>query len=93
MILAEGNSFSNVQAPLEDAAAGGSLFAVGDGSAAAACEQAIGRACEVNVLSGSGEFAGTSDTSFMSNFGGSEVAAADAASGESIKNGAGVGKI
>lgn len=93
MILAEGNAFSNVRSPIEDASAGGSIFTVGDSTAAASCEQALGRACEVNVLDGSGEFVGTSDTSFMSNFGGSEPAAADAASGESIKSGAGVGKI
>lgn len=89
MILAEGNAFSNVQSPIEDASAGGSIFIVGDETAAASCEQALGR--EVNVLDGSGEFVGTSDTRFMANFGGSEPAAADPASGESIKNGAGVG--
>jgi pectin lyase len=92
-ILAEGNSFSSVNAPIEDASAGGSLFAVSDTIAAATCEQFIGRACEVNTLSSSGEFIGTSDTSFMSNFNGQQVASAVAVSAEAIKAGAGVGKL
>ena len=92
-ILAEGNAFSSVAAPIEDAAAGGSLFAVLDSTAAASCEQYLGRACEVNTLSSSGDFTGTSDTSFMANFAGQEIASAVAASGETIKGSAGVGKI
>lgn len=92
-ILAEGNSFSSVVAPIEDASAGGSLFAVADSTAAASCSSFLGRACEVNVLASSGEFTGTSDTSFMANFDGQTVAAADAASGEAIKASAGIGKL
>lgn len=92
-ILAEGNSFSSVNAPIEDASAGGSIFTVNDSTGASACEQFLGRACEVNTVSSSGEFAGTSDTDFMSNFSGAEIASADAASGETVKASAGVGKL
>jgi pectin lyase len=92
-ILAEGNAFSSVKAPIEDASAGGSLFTIQDSTAAASCQQFIGRACEVNTLSSSGEFVGTSDTSFMANFNGQKVASAEAASGATIKAGAGFGKL
>jgi pectin lyase len=92
-ILAEGNVFSSVKAPIEDASAGGSLFTILDSTAAASCEQFLGRACEVNTLSSSGEFVGTSDTSFMANFNGQKIAAAEAASAETIKAGAGFGKL
>jgi pectin lyase len=92
-ILAEGNEFSSVKAPIEDASAGGSLFAIQDSTTAASCEQYLGRACEVNTFSSSGELVGTSDTSFMANFNGQKVASAEAASGATIKASAGVGKI
>jgi pectin lyase len=92
-ILAEGNAFSSVKAPIEDASAGGSLFTIQDSTAAATCQQFLGRACEVNTLSSSGDFIGTSDTSFMANFNGQKVASAEAASGATIKAGAGFGKI
>lgn len=92
-ILAEGNAFSSVKAPIEDASAGGSILTINDASAASTCQQSLGRVCEVNTLSSSGDFTGTSDTSFMSNFAGKDVAAAEAASAQSIKSGAGVGKV
>lgn len=92
-ILAEGNVFSSLKAPIEDASAGGSLFAIQDSTAAATCEQFLGRACEVNTLSSSGDFTGTSDTSFMANFNGQQVASAEAVSAATIKASAGFGKL
>ena len=92
-ILAEGNTFSSVKAPVEDASAGGSLLTINDSTAAAACEQYIGRACAVNTLTDSGDFTGTTDSSFLSNFGSVEAASADETSAATIKGAAGVGKI
>jgi pectin lyase len=69
------------------------LLTINDSAAAAACEQYIGRACAVNTLTDSGDFTGTTDSSFLSNFGSIEAASADEISAATIKAAAGVGKL
>jgi pectin lyase len=92
-VYEEARLLTTQKAPIEDASAGGSLLTINDSTAAAACEQYIGRACAVNTLSDSGDFTGTTDSSFLSNFGSVEAASADETSAETIKGSAGVGKI
>jgi pectin lyase len=57
IILAEGNVFDGVETPIKEGG-GGSVFAANDAAAAAQCEAALGRACEVNSLTGAGPFEG-----------------------------------
>jgi len=90
-VLAEGNVFENVEAPLEASSFAGKLFTADSGSS---CSSALGRACEANSLTGSGAFS-ESDTDLLTKFSGAAVAAADPAS--EIKSyvtaNAGVGKL
>lgn len=94
MVLAEGNIFQNAQTPIEPGAKG-RLFSVPNTSAAASCTASLGRACQINGFGSSGSFSG-SDTSFLANFKGKNVASAKAYSDASVKNlpnTAGFGKI
>ncbi|KXJ85662.1 pectin lyase fold/virulence factor [Microdochium bolleyi] len=89
MILAEGNVFQNVAAPV-DTAVGGQLF-TSPGSALSQCQSGLGRACVINSFGSSGAFQRT-DSGFLGNFKGKNIASA-AAANASIKDKAGVGKI
>ncbi|KAI0596526.1 pectate lyase a [Biscogniauxia sp. FL1348] len=94
MILAEGNVFQNVPAPLETPAAG-RLFASPDPATnAAACQAYLGRACQLNAFGSSGALPGT-DTSFLSYFSGKNIASATTAqvANANVVANAGIGKI
>ncbi|OQN98693.1 putative pectin lyase B [Cryoendolithus antarcticus] len=92
-IIAEGNAFNNVKAPI-DTSVKGQIFTA-PSSSLSACTSALGRACQANVLTSSGAFTGTSSTGFFTNFKGKNIASASAASGvaASVVKNAGVGKI
>ncbi|EPE04104.1 pectin lyase [Ophiostoma piceae UAMH 11346] len=90
-ILAEGNIFDNVVASIDTTT--GQMFSSPSVSANAVCTSALGRVCQVNKYISSGTLTG-SDSSFLSNFGGKNVAtAATAASISGVKTSAGFGKI
>ncbi|KAI1638975.1 pectate lyase a [Biscogniauxia mediterranea] len=93
MILAEGNVFQNVPAPLETPAAG-RLFASPDATANAACTAYLGRACQLNAFGSSGTLPGE-DTSFLTYFSGKNIASATTGqvANEDVVANAGVGKI
>ena len=92
MVLAEGNIFQNVAAPVESGYAG-KLFSSPSASANAVCSASLGHVCQVNGFGSSGSFSGT-DTSFISNFGGKNVASADTYTvAKGVKDTAGFGTI
>ncbi|KAK7962585.1 uncharacterized protein PG986_003410 [Apiospora aurea] len=90
-VLAEGNVFQNVKAPV-DSTVGGQLFTVSNGGGA--CSSALGRSCQANAFGSSGAFS-RADTGFLKNFGGKNVASADTAANANgyVRDRAGVGKI
>ncbi|KEY71794.1 hypothetical protein S7711_06546 [Stachybotrys chartarum IBT 7711] len=91
-VLAEGNVFQNVNAPLDTSVAG-KLFSSPNTSANAACSASLGRACQVNGFGSSGSFSGT-DTSFLVNFQGKNIASASSyETAKNVPNTAGFGKI
>ncbi|SPO06292.1 probable pectin lyase precursor [Cephalotrichum gorgonifer] len=73
-VVAEGNVFQNIKAPVESGYAG-KLFSSPSVSANAVCQSALGHVCQVNGFGSSGSLPGT-DSSFFSNFGGKNVASA-----------------
>ncbi|KAK1141914.1 hypothetical protein N8T08_008427 [Aspergillus melleus] len=75
-VLAEGNTFSDVTAAVEESSMAGELFS--SSSDADTCSSYIDRACVANSFSSSGDLAGTS-TDVLSKFKGESVADADAA--------------
>ncbi|KAM0550214.1 hypothetical protein ACHAPJ_009062 [Fusarium lateritium] len=92
-VVAEGNIFQNVVAPIEASSFAGKLFSSPSTAANAACSAYLGHTCQVNGFGTSGTFSG-SDTSFLSNFKGKNVASAAAYSGvTSLKTTAGFGTI
>ncbi|KAH6642656.1 pectin lyase 2 [Boeremia exigua] len=88
-VLAEGNVFESVKKPIEDGV--DLLYAVTDNGAA--CSSPLGRTCQANQLTDSGDFSGTA-TDFLSGFA-DEGVDAEAASGiaASVKSNSGVGKL
>ncbi|THY50032.1 pecyin lyase 2 [Aureobasidium pullulans] len=90
-VLAEGNVFENVEAPLEASSFKGELFTADSGSA---CSSALGRSCEANSLSGSGTFS-ESNTDFLTKFSGASIATAGPASEikSYVTSNAGIGKL
>ncbi|KAJ8116269.1 hypothetical protein OPT61_g2272 [Boeremia exigua] len=89
-IVAEGNVFQNVDAPAQ-AGLPGKVFASGSNNAA--CKSYLGHNCEMNAYGSSGTLAGT-DTSFLKNFSGKNVASATTATvAKGVVNTAGFGKI
>ncbi|KAF1363893.1 polysaccharide lyase family 1 protein [Lizonia empirigonia] len=88
-VLAEGNVFESVKTPIEDGV--DFLYAVTDDGAA--CSSPLGRTCQVNQLTSSGDWSGSA-TDFLSSFA-DEGVSATAASGiaASVKSNAGVGKL
>lgn len=95
-VLAEGNLFVNVvaaQEPPQPNTSYGQLFGSPSVSANAVCKASLGRNCEVNSYSNSGALTGT-DSSFLTNFQGKNIAAAASVSGVSnVAKTAGYGKI
>ncbi|KAJ4323971.1 hypothetical protein N0V94_001615 [Neodidymelliopsis sp. IMI 364377] len=91
-ILAEGNIFQNVDAPAQSGLPG-QVFAAGSANLNTQCKGSLGRDCQMNSYGTSGTLAG-SDTSFLSNFKGKNIAAASAASTtKNLVNTAGYGRI
>lgn len=78
-VLAEGNVFQNVPVEVEASSFAGQMFSVPSTAAAANCESALGRACQVNIFGTSGTMS-QATTSFLTNFAGKNIAAANAAS-------------
>ncbi|KAK7419233.1 hypothetical protein QQZ08_010947 [Neonectria magnoliae] len=92
MVLAEGNIFQNVVAPVE-AGGAGKLFGSPNPAANAACKAYLGHNCEVNGFGTSGTLGGT-DTSFLSNFKGKNIASASTYTvAKTVKDTAGFGNI
>ncbi|KAF2771034.1 putative pectate lyase [Teratosphaeria nubilosa] len=94
MIVAEGNAFQNVDTIIDDPI-DGYIFTSPDTTTNEVCYDYLGHDCEVNAFGSSGTFDGTSDTSFMANFEGNNIASASAASGveADVVANAGIGKI
>ena len=92
-IVAEGNVFQNVVAPVESGGTG-QLFTAPSTSANTACKTYLGHNCQVNAFGSSGTFS-QSDTGFFSDFSGKTVASASAASGVAayVQANAGQGKL
>lgn len=67
------------------------MFTSPDANSNANCKAALGRACVLNAYGSSGTYTST-DTSFLTNFKGKNIASAAAASANVAKT-AGVGKI
>lgn len=89
----EGNAWIGVSTIVGDYA--GRLFNAPDSSSAGDCESALGRACEVNAVSDSGDLTAYTDTSFFSDFSGLTIAPATSATDaqSSVPNNAGMGKL
>ncbi|OCL07847.1 polysaccharide lyase family 1 protein [Glonium stellatum] len=93
MVVAEGNVFQNVNAPLLLPATS-QVFASPDTTTNKACSTYLGHVCELNAFGSSGSFPGT-DTDFFSDFSGKTIASAGSNSGvaaSAVAN-AGIGKI
>ncbi|KAL5114299.1 hypothetical protein ACEQ8H_007819 [Pleosporales sp. CAS-2024a] len=89
-ILAEGNVFQNVAACQQTGLAG-QLF--NSATSPAACQTYLNHACQANTYGSSAALTGT-DSSFLVNFGGKNVAAAGTAeSAKGVVNTAGYGKL
>lgn len=75
MVLAEGNVFQNVPVELEASSFTGQMYTAGGSS----CSTSLGRTCPVNIFGTSGTLSET-DTTFLTNFAGKNIASADTAS-------------
>ncbi|KAE8145109.1 putative pectin lyase D [Aspergillus avenaceus] len=76
-VLAEGNTFQDVTAPVESSSFAGELFS--SSSDSSTCSSYIGRSCVANSFTNSGDLSG-STADVLSKFKGETVADADAAS-------------
>ncbi|KAL1311861.1 hypothetical protein AAFC00_001934 [Neodothiora populina] len=92
-ILAEGNVFQNVVAPVETGSAG-QLFTVPSTSSGTACQASLGRSCVMNAFGSSGAFS-SAQTNFLVDFKGYTIASAAAAStvASHVTANAGMGKL
>ncbi|KAH7260690.1 pectin lyase fold/virulence factor [Fusarium redolens] len=92
-VVAEGNIFQNVATPLEASSFAGKLFSSPSTSANAVCSSYLGHVCQVNGFGSSGTLSG-SDTDFLTNFKGKNVASAAAYSSiTGLSSSAGFGTI
>ncbi|KAF4966798.1 hypothetical protein FSARC_5561 [Fusarium sarcochroum] len=90
-VLAEGNIFQNVKFPVNSKGYQGQLFSSPSVAANAVCKSALGRNCEINGFGSSGALSG-SDTGFIANFKGKNVAKASPySSAKSVMTSAGFG--
>ena len=94
MIVAEGNAFQNVVAPIDTGVAG-AIFTSPSTGANAVCSASLGHACQVNAFGSSGSFNSAGGTDWLVNFKGKNIASAAPASGvvASVTKNAGFGKI
>ncbi|KAI7316238.1 hypothetical protein KC315_g10847, partial [Hortaea werneckii] len=94
-IVAEGNIFQNVDHPIQQGAIDGRIFTSPSSSANQVCNSYLGHNCVLNAFGSSGDFTGTSDTSFLVNFNGKHIASAESTSGLAsyIEANAGQGKL
>lgn len=90
-VLLEGNTFQNVVEVIDPTAKAGKMFTSPDANANANCKSALGRACVLNAYGSTGTYT-SSDTSFLTNFQGKNIASASAASANVAKT-AGIGKL
>ncbi|KAJ5098751.1 pectate lyase [Penicillium argentinense] len=92
-VLAEGNVFQNIDTPVESPI-DGQLFTSPSTSANTVCSSYLGRVCQVNGFGSSGSFS-QSDTGFLSNFSGKNIASATAYTSvaSSVVANAGQGKL
>ncbi|KAK2676762.1 Pectate lyase [Fusarium oxysporum f. sp. vasinfectum] len=92
-VVAEGNIFQNVATPLEASSFAGKLFSSPSTAANAVCSSYLGHVCQVNGFGSSGTLSG-SDTDFLTNFSGKNVASAAAYSSiTGLSSSAGFGTI
>lgn len=90
--LYEGNIFQNVNLA-QQAGLAGKTFAVANAAQASTCKASLGRTCQLNSYGSSGALTGT-DSSFLGNFKGKNIASASAASNtKNLVNTAGYGRI
>ncbi|KAH8883115.1 pectate lyase a [Thozetella sp. PMI_491] len=95
MIVVEGSVFQNVVNMVDPGSTvAGKIFTSPDSTTNAACSSYLGHACQLNAFGSSTSYKGT-DTSFLSNFSGKNIASAATASSaqSSVPNNAGIGKI
>ncbi|KAI6800707.1 putative pectin lyase [Hortaea werneckii] len=94
-IVAEGNIFQNVDNPIQPGAIEGRIFTSPSTGANQVCNSYLGHNCVLNAFGSSGDFTGTSDTSFLVNFNGKNIASAESTSGlaSSIQANAGQGNL
>ncbi|KAJ5599410.1 hypothetical protein N7450_000477 [Penicillium hetheringtonii] len=92
-VLAEGNVFQNIGTPVESPV-DGKLFTVPSTNSASSCSASLGRVCQVNGFGSSGTFS-QSDTDFLTNFSGKNIASASAYGtvASSVTSNAGQGKL
>ncbi|PYH49600.1 polysaccharide lyase family 1 protein [Aspergillus saccharolyticus JOP 1030-1] len=92
-ILAEGNVFQNVDTIVETPISG-SMFSVPSTSSGSSCTASLGRACVINGFGSSGTLDET-DTDFLTNFAGKNIATASAYTSvaSSVTANAGQGKL
>ncbi|KAJ6112922.1 hypothetical protein N7512_008246 [Penicillium capsulatum] len=93
MVLAEGNVFQNIATPVESPVSG-QLFTSPDSNTNAKCSSYLGQTCQINGFGSSGTFK-QSDTGFLSNFSGKNIASASAYTTvvSSVNSNAGQGKL
>lgn len=93
MVLAEGNVFQNINTVVESPITG-QLFTSPDSTTNAKCSSYLGRACQINGFGSSGTFK-QSDTGFLTNFSGKNIASASAYTSvvSSVNSNAGQGKL
>jgi hypothetical protein len=96
-ILLEGNVFKDCKAPISAATLKltSGLFNVPTTADAASCSAALGRTCEINSLSGSGEFGSSADTAAVEAIGKADSVwkATSADDVTALETSAGVGKL
>lgn len=64
--IIEGNAFDGVDQPFSESAQVDTMYTVSDSSAASACEDALGRACEVNSFASCGDWPALGSSSVLS---------------------------
>ncbi|RAL14480.1 polysaccharide lyase family 1 protein [Aspergillus homomorphus CBS 101889] len=92
-ILAEGNVFQNVDTVVETPTSG-QMFSVPSTSSGTSCTASLGRACVINGFGSSGTLSET-DTDFLNNFKGKNIASASAYTSvvSTVNSNAGYGKL
>ncbi|KAI7385186.1 hypothetical protein KC336_g18022, partial [Hortaea werneckii] len=84
-----------VDNPIQPGAIEGRIFTSPSTGANQVCNSYLGHNCVLNAFGSSGDFTGTSDTSFLVNFNGKNIASAQSTSGlaSSIQANAGQGNL